>query len=144
MQDHQTYVQNVVSGQFPDEIRVPLDPPFVDNRGEIQNLWLGNSGSITILTSKKGSRRAGHIHSTDWHSIYVISGLLSYVEGPDSKNLKEYIVEPGQMIFTRPDIYHEVIAIEDTVFLTVNGILKNHENYHKTMKKVNIHDSSTN
>lgn len=145
--NNQEFVEKVNVGQFPLEIRVPLDPPFVDDRGEIQNLWLGPSGSVTLISSKKGSVRAQHRHPApilntetgkleggDWHSIHVLSGSLEYREG-NINDLRKHLVHPGEMIFTPPEVYHEVEAIEDTTFLTINGILKNHGNYESGIKR---------
>lgn len=141
--NNEEYVTNVNNGNFPNTIKVPLDMPFIDERGTIQNLWLGNSRSITIITSNKGAVRANHKHKGDWHAIYVISGMLSYQVTYDNK-VEETIIKPGEMIFTPPDIYHTVIAIEDATFLTINGIIKNHENYMKTMYKTELYNEEKN
>lgn len=129
---NEEYVAKVNVGEFPKTIRVPLDTPFEDARGVIQNLWLGNSGSVTLITSKAGSVRANHKHKDDWHAIYVLSGILSYQVTYDS-GIEETIVRSGEMIFTPPDIHHTVVAVEDTTFLTINGIVKNHENYESSV-----------
>lgn len=132
---NEDYVAQVNAGEFPKAIKVPLDAPFEDARGIIQNLWLGNSGSVTLITSKAGSVRANHKHKNDWHAIYVVSGLLSYQLAHHDGEIEEITAKSGEMIFTPPDIHHTVVAIEDTTFLTINGIVKNHENYMKTMYK---------
>ncbi len=139
--DNQKYVELVNSEQFPEEIKVPLDLPFTDNRGIIQNLWLGNSGSVTLIKSIKGAKRAYHSHpsnesfSGDWHSIYILSGSFRYLQKNLDNSIQEQIFKEGEMVFTRPDVYHEVEMLEDTVFITINKICKNHENYHKSVKK---------
>lgn len=139
---NQEYVAQVLAGQYPSEVRVPLDDPFVDDRGVIQNIWLGMSGSVTLITSKAGSVRAQHTHERhpmtgeeDWHAIYLVSGFLEYLEGKDKTSVATHYVYPGQIIFTPPHVYHEVRSVEDSVFITINGILKNHDNYHQTMVK---------
>lgn len=132
------YVDAVNAGNFPYDIIVPLDKPFVDDRGIIQNVWLGNSGSITYIESVKGAVRAQHLHtieSGDFHSIFIISGSLKYTEG---KNLeaKEYIFKAGQSFFTRPGVFHTVEFLEHTKMITINGIVKNHENYEKSIERL--------
>jgi quercetin dioxygenase-like cupin family protein len=133
--DNKEYADLVNAGQFPEDIKVPLDKPFVDDRGVIQNLWLANSGSVTIITSKKDSIRAQHHHTGgDWHSAYVVSGSIKYSESEiDGSNLKEYTFNQGDMFFSPPEKWHKMEFLEDTTFITMNGIAKNHVNYEKTV-----------
>jgi quercetin dioxygenase-like cupin family protein len=133
---NEDYVKEVLAGQFPEDHKVPLDPPFTDNRGSIQNLWLGNSGSVTLIKSVKGAVRAKHVHKNgDWHAIYVLSGKVLYKQDVNEPELKETEFLPGQMFFTPPEVYHEVHMLEDTVFLTINGILKNNDNYENSIER---------
>lgn len=135
--DNKTYVELVNQGNYPEDNIVPLDPPFEDSRGSIQNLWLGESKSVTLITTKKGEKRADHTHSHDWHALHVISGSIKYFErNKDGTNQQEKVIKQGEMVFTRPEVVHKVIALEDTIFITVNGIVKNDFNYKKTMTKV--------
>jgi quercetin dioxygenase-like cupin family protein len=134
---NEAYVTAVNEGKEDLSVRVPLDKPFEDDRGTIQNLWLGNSGSVTIITSKAGSVRANHIHHNDWHSSYVVSGSIKYEEAnEDGSNHKEFVFNKGDMFFSPPARWHKMTFLEDTVFLTINNIVKNHENYTKTMQKI--------
>jgi|ERR1019366_716338 quercetin dioxygenase-like cupin family protein len=129
--DNKEYVESVNAGNFPEDIKVPIDPPYSDARGDITNLWLGGSGSVTLITSKAGSVRAQHYHTKgDWHSCYVISGQIKYSESEiDGSNLKEYTFNQGEMFFSPPEKWHKMFFEVDTIFLTVNGIVKNHSNY---------------
>ena len=61
---------------WPDQIIVPLERPFVDKRGLIQPLVDQMMKSAVLIDSKKGSLRANHYHKTDWHYCYVISGCI--------------------------------------------------------------------
>jgi quercetin dioxygenase-like cupin family protein len=125
-------------GVYPDDINVPLDTPFIDNRGIIQNLWLSQSGSVTFIESKPGAIRARHKHIGDWHSTYVISGKIKYTElENDEKTVKrEVIFNPGDMFFTKPDVFHIMEFVEDTKMITINNIVKNHENYIKSIERM--------
>lgn len=127
--DNEEYVRLVNNGNFPKEVEIPLDKPFIDNRGIIQNLWLGRCGSITFIITNKGSERASHIHKNgDWHAIFVIDGSFLYLEGEDNKQTKKEF-KTGDLLFTRPEIYHKLIFTSDTKMITINGIVKNHGNY---------------
>jgi len=35
------------------------------------------------------------------------------------------------MVFTKPGVYHVVEFLEDSIVITINNIVKNHENYEK-------------
>jgi uncharacterized RmlC-like cupin family protein len=136
--DNKEYADLVNSGNYPDNIKVPLDKPFVDDRGVIQNIWLATSGSITFISSKKGAKRAAHIHTGgDWHSTFMISGEVLYVEGEGAEQTKTKFGE-GDMFYTRPEVYHEMIFLEDSKMITVNGIVKNHENYENSVRRKKI------
>jgi len=128
--NNKEYGDLVNAGKYPDNIEVPLDTPFVDERGVIQNIWLAQSGSVTLITSKKGSVRAKHKHTEDFHASYVISGEIRYIEA-DCGAFTDNIFGAGQMFFTRPGVYHEMHFTQDTVFITMNNMCKNHENYEK-------------
>jgi hypothetical protein len=136
--DNKTYVDLVNSMQYPDSIRVPLDKPFVDNRGVIQNLWLGQSGSITLIESKGGAVRAQHKHivDTDFHATFIVKGKIKYTEINEDNSTTETIFSNNDMFFTKPHIFHTMYFIEDTVMITINGILKNHENYEKSIVRM--------
>lgn len=135
--DNKTYVSLVNAGQFPEDIKVPIDSPHEDERGTIQNLWLGGCGSVTLITTKAGSVRANHIHhENDWHSCYVVSGEIKYSEKDSKGELKEYLFKTGDMFFSPPERWHKMEFPQDTVFLTMNGIVKNHENYERSIERI--------
>jgi len=126
------YVDLVNSENYPNQVEVPLDPPFVDDRGTIQNLWLGQSGSVTYIESKKGAVRARHKHSFDYHASHMITGSVLYTEKDDDGKIlhsKEY--KAGEMFFSRPKVWHEMVFLEDSKMITINNLVKNHENYEK-------------
>jgi quercetin dioxygenase-like cupin family protein len=122
--NNKEYVELVLQQKYPNDIVVPIDNPFIDERGMISNLWLGQSGSITLITSKKDSRRADHKHSKDWHTTYVISGSLKYIEEDNERTFNS-----GSLFFTKPGVFHTMIFLEDTIMITINNLVKNHENY---------------
>lgn len=132
---NQEYVEKVNTGKYPSDIVIPLDKPFVDDRGIIQNLWLGNSGSITLIKSNKGAIRAKHKHTDDFHAAYILNGEVKYVEGEPDGEQKEFFFKTGDMFFTRPGIYHFMEFLTDCEMLTINGIVKNHENYEKDIQR---------
>lgn len=135
MPNNTEYVEKINSGNYPDDIIVPLDKPFIDARGVIQNLWLGNSGSVTLIKSKRGAIRAKHKHTNDFHATYILNGEVKYIEGEPGNEQNETIFKAGDMFFTRPDVYHIMEFLTDCDMLTINGIVKNHENYESDVKR---------
>lgn len=144
--DNKTYVELINNGKFPTGITVPLDNPFIDDRGTISNLWLGQSGSVTLIHSNKGSIRACHYHKNDWHACYILSGTVKYFERdlnekesgclPLQLNTIEQIFGPGSMFFTRPWVVHKMEFLTDTTMLTINNIRKDHDNYENSVVRV--------
>jgi len=133
--DNKEYGDLVNDGIYPDDINVPLDKPFKDNRGTIANLWLAQSGSVTFIESNAGAIRARHKHIGDWHATYVINGKIKYTElEDDEKTIKlETIFNTGDMFFTKPGVFHIMEFVENTKMITINNIVKNHENYNKSI-----------
>jgi quercetin dioxygenase-like cupin family protein len=136
--DNKKYVDLVNSQQYPKEIQVPLDPPFKDQRGIIQNLWLGDSKSVTYIESKVGAVRAKHKHTVDYHATYVLEGSIKYSELEDDEKtlISSTVYRTGEMFFTKPGVFHIMEFLKDTKMITVNGIVKNHENYEADIVRV--------
>jgi len=133
--NNKEYIDLVNQGKFPEDINVPLDSPFIDERGIIQNLWLGNCGSVTLITSKAGSIRANHVHHDDWHGVYILSGEIKYSYGDPEGEVIGRNYKTGEMIFSPPEVWHKVEFLVDTTIITFNGIIKNHENYEKSIER---------
>jgi len=136
--DNKTFGDTVNNGTYPEDIKVPLDTPFIDNRGQIQNLWLSQSGSVTFIESNAGAIRARHKHIGDWHSTYVINGKIKYTElEDDEKTIKlESIFNTGDMFFTKPGVFHIMEFVENTKMITINNIIKNHFNYENSIERM--------
>jgi quercetin dioxygenase-like cupin family protein len=128
------YGNLVAKGEFPDDIRVPLDTPFIDDRGVIQNILLSPITSTAIITSKAGTERSNHYHLQQWHYLLVISGSMEYYERPvgqpaDETTSKPILVKAGEMVFTRPYYVHLTKFPEDTVLLSLGHGIKDHEHH---------------
>lgn len=129
--NNKEYADLVNQGKFPSDIIIPRSDIFDDDRGTIENLWLGNSGSTTLIISKQGAVRAKHTHiNGDWHSCYIIEGQLIYIEEENSVR-KEYCFGKGDHFFTKPEVYHEMHFLTDCVMITMNGISKSPIEYEK-------------
>ena len=66
------YTDLVDTKQYPDNPFVPLDSPFINDAGVIQNILNTNINGASIITSKKGAVRSNHYHKEDWHYLFDI------------------------------------------------------------------------
>jgi len=129
---------------WPDQVIVPLERPFVDKRGLIQPLVDQMIKSAVLIDSKKGSLRANHYHKTDWHYCYVISGCIEYYHRQTGSEEKPemLIIKQGQMVFTPPMIDHGMKFPEDTVFLALSRNPRDQESYEADVVRVDMLDDT--
>ena len=123
---------------WPKKPIVELDPPHVDDRGEIIPLVDAPIQSAVMITSKMGTVRANHYHRTDWHYCYVLSGRIEYYHRPTgSTDSPELIsVGEGQMVFTPPMVDHAMVFPEDTVFLTLGRNPRDRQSYESDVVRI--------
>ncbi len=127
---------------WPDEAIVPLEKPFVDDRGAIQPLVDRMMKSAVMIESKKGSLRANHYHKTDWHYCYVLSGTIEYYHRPTGSDAEPemLLVKEGQMAFTPPMVDHGMKFPEDTVFLTLSRNPRDQATYEADVVRIEMLD----
>ena len=125
---------------WPDEAIVPLEKPFVDDRGAIQPLVDRMMKSAVMIESKKGALRANHYHKTDWHYCYVISGTIEYYHRTtgSTDEPEMLLVKQGQMVFTPPMIDHGMKFPENTVFLTLSRNPRDQATYEADVVRVDF------
>ncbi len=125
---------------FPKEVIMSLEKPFVDSRGAIQTLADAPLRSAQIITSKKGTVRANHYHKTDWHYCYVVSGSIDYYHRPVGSNAKpeHMLIKTGQVFFTPPMVEHAMVFPEDTTFLNLAGNKRDQKHYEEDLVRVEL------
>jgi quercetin dioxygenase-like cupin family protein len=135
---HDAYTQNVHEGRYAGGPRVPLPPPFDNDKGSIQNLLLKPCASVTEIRSKKGSTRANHYHKEDWHYAFVVSGKVLYFERAIGETAVEPPIEvlPGEMFFTPPMREHCMLFAEDSVIITMAKRVRTHEEHEADVVRV--------
>ena len=69
------------------------------------------------LTMWKGHRCSLQFHNHKKETIYVLSGKLRIVSGPNQNNLKEKIYLAGDSITISPGTVHRMEGVEDSVYL---------------------------
>lgn len=130
------YTDAVEKKQYPSDSLVPLDTPFIDDRGSIQNLLNTAIHGAAIITSKTGSIRSNHWHREDFHYLYVMSGSMEYYErevGTSSNSQAPIIVKTGQMVFTPPNKVHKTVFLEDTVLLSFSKRNRDHDSHEEDL-----------
>ncbi len=126
--------------EAPEEPMVPLETPFSDDRGVIQNLIEVQTGSTVVITSKANSVRANHYHKTDWHYCYLLSGSMEYFHrdvGSDEPPERLHVGQ-GEMVFTPPLVEHAMKFLEDTVFITMSRNARDHDSYEDDLVRVEL------
>jgi len=100
---------------------VPLRVPFVDHRGEIQNLLDRPCGSVLVITSVAGAVRGNHYHKTDFHYSWLQRGGLIYYHRRvgDRGRPRRQIIRPGQMFYTPPMVEHAMYFTKSSVLIVV-------------------------
>ncbi len=123
---------------WPKTVIIPLEKPFVDERGAIQPLMDVTMESCVLISSKKGTVRANHYHQTDWHYCYVLEGEIEYYERPTGSDQAptRTIVGQGQMFFTGPMADHAMVFTKDTTFLTFGRNSRSQEVYEADVVRI--------
>jgi len=126
--NNKEYTDLVDKEEFPSDPLVPLDVPFVNAAGVIQNLLNCKIGAVAIIHSKSGSVRSNHFHKSNWHYLYVVSGSVKYYERDlDGSNEFRKIYEAGDMFFTAPNKVHKTEFLQDCVMMSFGRDSKKHE-----------------
>lgn len=130
----------VDTGRYPDQVAVPLDEPFVNHNGKIQNVLLERFTSAAVISSVPGSVRANHFHKTDWHYSYVISGVVEYYwRACGSKEAPAHArFEAGTMFFTPPLVEHAMFFPEATTFLTLAKNIRDSEHHEEDVVRLGL------
>ncbi len=121
-------------------------PEFEDERGYITRLVNDDSmlfRAVLYITSKKGTERGNHYHKTDFHYVYCLSGKFRYSEKDMSKpdgELESVILEPGDLVLSRPMTAHSMEFLEDTVFLAITTEHREQEKYENDTVRIKITD----
>ena len=117
--------------------KVKIPQEFSDNRGIIRNIADGSFSDVAVIESKKGSIRANHIHSGDWHICYLVYGQMEYswADSIESKPRKILILK-GELFFTPPKVPHRMMFLEDSCFIAVAKLSRLQTNYEEDTKRL--------
>lgn len=113
------------------------DGVIVEDRGRIIPVAEGNFKHVMLIESKKGAVRANHYHKHDSHVMYLISGKARYIEATLDKRLTlDRVINPGDVIDTKPLIPHAMEFIEDSVMIVCASEKRDFDSYMKDIVPV--------
>ena len=123
---------------------IKTKPEFEDERGFITRLINDDEfplKSVLYIKSKTGSVRANHYHKKDAHYSYCLSGKFRYVEkavdGLEGSE-ESVILEPGDMVLSRPMKVHAMEFLEDTIFLAFTTESRDQDKYEEDTVRVKL------
>lgn len=120
---------------FSEYPKVFIPQRFIDERGEIVNIADGSIGDVAIIYSKASSSRANHVHESDWHFSYCLSGSLNYSYEQDGFGTKSIKIGTGELFFTPAGIPHRMDFLQDSVLVVVSRNSRKKENYDQDTRK---------
>lgn len=119
-------------------------PEFTDDRGYITRLIdddIIKFKAVLYITSKAGTERGNHYHKKDCHLVYCVSGKFRYSEKDISKpnaKLESVILNPGDLVLTKPMIAHSMKFLKDTVFLAITTEPREQNKYEGDTVRIKI------
>lgn len=118
-----------------------IKPFHVDDRGEMTYLIedaIAPIQSVLLITCKKGSIRANHIHTKDSHYSYMLSGSMEYSYKEEDKKIKTVVVKKGETVYTPPHEAHAMKFLEDSVFLAFTTEKRKRAKYEEDLRRVDL------
>ena len=85
--------------------------------GKEEIIEINEKYMVKKLTMWKEHRCSLQFHNQKKETIYVLSGKLRIVSGPNQNNLKEKIYLAGDSITISPGTVHRMEGVEDSVYL---------------------------
>ena len=93
-------------------------PAFTDERGHITNLLAFPTQHVALITSTPGAVRGNHVHQTDSHFTYLLSGRCRYTQVVDGV-VESCDMEAGDLILTPAGVPHALVFSEESIFLAL-------------------------
>lgn len=99
---------------------IPAEAVFADDRGQIAALPHFNTAGAMVIESVPGAVRGNHYHLHESHLMYVVSGLMIYIEEGVDRTVVVSEVGPGQAVISPPGAPHCTVFPEHTAFVTLS------------------------
>ena len=85
--------------------------------GKEEVIEINDKYMMKKLTMLKGHRCSLQLHNHKKETIYVLSGQLRIISGPDQDNLTGKIYTEGESITISPGVIHRMEGLEDSIYL---------------------------
>ena len=85
--------------------------------GKEEVIEINDKYMMKKLTMLKGHRCSLQIHNHKKETIYVLSGQLKIISGPDQDNLTGKIYSEGESITISPGVVNRMEGVEDSIYL---------------------------
>jgi oxalate decarboxylase/phosphoglucose isomerase-like protein (cupin superfamily) len=112
---------------------------FRDARGTISDI-LDNVpvNAVTIITSRKGVSRGNHFHKKTTQYTYIVSGRVRYLSRKGSGKVRSAVLPAGGLAISPPGEAHTVVALADTVFLSISHGPRHGLNYEADTYRLDV------
>ena len=85
--------------------------------GKEEVIEINDKYMMKKLTMLKGHRCSLQLHNHKKETIYVLSGQLRIISGPDQDNLTGKIYTEGESLTISPGVVHRMEGVEDSIYL---------------------------
>ena len=89
--------------------------------GKEEVIEINDKYMMKKLTMLKGHRCSLQLHNYKKETIYVLSGQLRIISGPDQNNLTGKVYTAGDSITIAPSTVHRMEGVEDSVYLEASS-----------------------
>ena len=115
--------------------KLSIPQSYTDERGMIVNIADGVLGDVAIIESVKNSVRANHVHKSDWHLSFCMTGSLIYSFEDSNRNVSSMKISKGELFFTPEAVPHRMDFLEDTTLVVVSKNSRLQEKYEEDTQK---------
>lgn len=118
-----------------------ITPEFSDSRGYISRIVDQDKikiRGVLYIFSKKNSIRGNHYHKKDYHYIYCLKGHFIYSEKKVNSrgSFSSVVLNPGDLVLTKPMTIHKMEFLKDTVFLAITTETREQESYEEDTVRI--------
>ena len=85
--------------------------------GKEEVIEINDKYMMKKLTMLKGHRCSLQLHNHKKETIYVLSGQLRIISGPDRDHLTGEIYTEGEYITISPGVVHRMEGVEDSIYI---------------------------
>lgn len=111
---------------------------FIDPRGSITNIAIGEFRCVSLIHSNAGAWRSKHYHRTDSHVLYVQFGEMHYWERELDGVYSDAptIVRAGESIFTPALVVHKTFFPRATALVSMSKNPRDHASHEGDLVRV--------